>query len=91
VVLAQVAEEPARRAREQARRARAAERRAVRAAAAEEKKAGVRGSQWSLAFSLGRAWCPAHRASTILVAEPSRCTIQPWLHACGRCQKSSPN
>jgi succinate dehydrogenase/fumarate reductase flavoprotein subunit len=32
---------------------------------------------------------PAHRASTIMVAEPTRCTIQPWLLACGRCQKSS--
>jgi hypothetical protein len=30
---------------------------------------------------------PAHRAGTILVAEPSRCTIQPWLQACGRCRK----
>jgi hypothetical protein len=36
-----------------------------------------------------RAGClhPAHRAGTILVAEPSRCTIQPWLQACSRCRK----
>jgi hypothetical protein len=36
------------------------------------------------------AW-PQPTVHTILVAEPSRCKIQPWLHACGRCQKSSPH